>query len=117
MDETFPRVVDLEAAAWETHPRFPDILMKALLTPADNALANVNLVRLPPGAQVSRHHHPTQVETIYQLRGRSILSVGAIDHPLRAGQMVAIPIGVEHALRNVGAEDIELLAFFTPPLA
>ena len=110
-----PRIVDGSAVAWGGHPRFPGIQMKPLLTPADNALANVSLVRVPPGGLVGRHRHPTQVETVYLLRGRSILTLGDTDRPLDAGQIVAIPIGLEHALRNNGTDLVELLAFFTPP--
>jgi quercetin dioxygenase-like cupin family protein len=115
-DHEFPRIVDFESLAWNSHPRFPGILMKALLTPEDNALANVSLVRVPPNCEVGRHRHPTQVETVFMMKGMSILTVGETEQPLNAGQIVAIPIGVEHGLRNAGIEDVELMAFFTPPL-
>ncbi len=114
----FPaRIADTTTGEWKEHPRFPGILMKPLLTSADNALANVSLVRVPPGREVGRHFHPTQVETVYLITGKSILTVGDTEAPLEAGQIVAIPIGVEHALRNVGPESVELLAFFTPPIS
>ena len=114
----FPiRIADTTAGEWQEHPRFAGIWMKPLLTRADNALANVSLVRVPPGREVGRHIHPTQVETVYILTGRSILTVGDTEAPLEAGQIAAIPIGAEHALRNVGAEPVELLAFFTPPIS
>lgn len=115
-DFVFPRIVDFESLSWDTHPRFPGILMKALLTPEDNTLANVSLVRVPPNCEVGKHRHPTQVETVFMMKGMSILTVGDSEQPLNAGQIVAIPIGVEHALRNAGAEDVELMAFFTPPI-
>lgn len=111
-----PRIVDAGSTEWGLHPRFAGILMKPLLTPADNALANVGMVRVPPGREVGRHRHPTQVETVYLLQGQSVLTVGDSDMPLEAGQIVAIPIGIEHALRNVGTEPVDLLAFFTPPI-
>ena len=90
--------------------------MKLLLTGADNALANVSLVRVPPGGVVERHVHPTQVETVYLLTGQSLLTLGEAEAPLNAGQIVAIPMGLEHALRNAGTETVDLLAFFTPPI-
>jgi len=111
------RIVDTLTSEWKEHPRFAGILMKPLLTRADNALANVSLVHVPPGREVGRHIHPTQVETVYLKSGKSILIVGDTEAPLEAGQIVAIPIGAEHALRNVGPEPVELLAFFTPPIS
>lgn len=112
-----PRVVDIAEVEWGEHPRFAGILIKPLLTRADNALANVSLVHVPPRREVGRHVHPTQVETVYLLAGKSILTVGETEIPLEAGQITAIPIGAEHALRNAGTEPVELLAFFTPPIS
>lgn len=111
-----PRIVNKDTVSWISHPRFAGILMKPLLTDADNALANVSLVRVPPGHQVDRHIHSTQVETVYFLTGQAMLTVGIIEKSFTAGEIVAIPIGMEHALRNVGTQDIEVLAFFTPPI-
>lgn len=111
-----PRIVDAASTAWGTHARFPGILMNRLLTSADNALASVNAVRVPPGGVIGRHRHPAQVETVYVLAGHSILTLGETEVPFNAGQVVAIPIGLEHALRNEGADVVQLLTFFTPPL-
>ncbi|HKZ70518.1 MAG TPA: cupin domain-containing protein [Anaerolineales bacterium] len=111
------RITDTTTGEWQEHPRFPGILMKSLLTTADNALANVNLVQVPPGREVGRHIHPTQIETVYLITGRSVLTVGDMEAPLKSGHIVAIPIGTEYALRNVGPEPVELLAFFTPPIS
>ena len=110
------RIADTATGEWKAHPRFPGLLMKSLLTSADNALATVSLVRVPPGRVVGRHDHPKQVETVYLLAGKSILTLGDTDVPFNAGQVVAIPIGLEHALRNEGRETVELLAICTPPI-
>lgn len=114
MNET--PIVDATAVAWTPHPRFAGISMRVLLTSADNPYANVNVVRVPVGAEVGRHLHPTQIETVYVLAGQSVLTLGETEHSLPAGSIAAIPIGVEHSLRNAGDEPVELLAFFTPPL-
>jgi len=110
------RIADAASGEWQEHPRFRGIYLKGLLTSADNGLASVNVVRVPPGGVISRHHHPAQVETVYMLAGQSVLTLGDAETPFNAGQIVAVPIGLEHALRNESAEDVELLTFFTPPL-
>ena len=112
-----PRVADLNAGEWHTHARFPGVYMKSLLTSVDNELANVNAVQVPPGGQIGRHHHAQQLETVWIIKGEAILTLDQTDLPLRAGQIVAIPIGLEHALRNESQTITELLTFFTPPLA
>jgi mannose-1-phosphate guanylyltransferase/mannose-6-phosphate isomerase len=91
--------------------------MKRLLTTLDNPLANVNAVRVPPGGEIGRHQHVQQIETVWLVRGNAILTLDQTEVTLRDGQIIAIPIGVEHALRNEGTTPVELLTFFTPPLA
>ena len=115
-DQKIP-LVDGNALPWNEHPRFKNIDMKALLTSADNPLANISLVRVAVGSAVPRHLHANEVETVYLVSGRSELVLGDERFPFNAGSVVAIPIGLEHELHNVGDEPVELLAFFTPPLA
>lgn len=109
------RIVDAAKVEWGDHPRFAGVQMKALLTKADNALANVSLVRVPLGSEVGWHLHAAQVETVYLLRGHAMLTLGETDSELLPGYIVAIPIGARHKLRNIGDEAAELLATFTPP--
>ena len=117
MQESLPApIADVNAGEWMEHSRFRGIYLKRLLTPADNPLASVNVLRVPPGGIIGRHLHPTQVETVYALAGQSILTLDQTEVALNAGQIVAIPIALEHALRNEGTETVELLTFFTPPL-
>ncbi len=111
-----PRVVDFTAGAWQEHARFPGIYMKGLLTTEDNPLANVNVVRIPPGCNIGRHRHIHQLETVWVITGKAILILDQMNVSMSVGQIVAIPIGLEHALRNESQALVELLTFFTPPL-
>lgn len=112
-----PRVADLAVGEWQEHAHFPGISMKGLLTTSDNPFANVNVIQVPPGAAVGRHRHLEQVETIWVIRGNAILTLDQTEVSIRDGQLIAIPIGLEHALRNEGTTLVELLTFFTPPIA
>ena len=111
-----PRVADLLTGEWREHARFSGIYMKSLLTTADNPLANINAVQVPPGGSIGRHHHARELETVLIIKGEAILTLDQTDVPLRNGQIIAIPIGLKHALRNDGQVLVELLTFFTPPL-
>ena len=110
-----PRIADLEAGEWQEHARFPGIYMKGLLTASDNPLASVNVVQVPSGGVIGRHRHAQQLETVWVIRGNAILTLDQTEVSIRIGQIVAIPIGLEHALRNEGKTLVELLTFFTPP--
>lgn len=109
-------MADANAVEPKEHPRFRNIWLKPLLTSAENPFATVNVVRVPEGSVIGLHRHPEQIETIYALAGESIFTVGGTEVPFRAGQIVAVPIGMEHGLRNEGPDTVELLTFFTPPL-
>ena len=111
-----PRVADLEAGEWQEHARFPGIYMKGLLTSADNPLASVNVVQVPPGGKIGRHRHVQQLETVWVIRGSPILTLAQTEVSIKDGQIIAIPIGLAHALRNDSQTLVELLTFFTPPL-
>lgn len=110
------KINDIHSGEWQQHPRFSQIQFKPLLTSKDNSFANVNTVLIPPDGEIGFHGHVNQIETIFIFRGRSILTTEGVDHSFGFGQIVAVPIGVEHSLRKVGKEDVQLLTFFTPPL-
>ena len=100
----------------------PDCVVYNPMWPSTDELvrileAGVNVVKVPPGGVIGRHLHVKEIETVYVLAGQSVLTLGDADYPFVAGQVVAIPAGLEHALRNTGAETVELLCIFTPPLA
>ncbi len=113
---TLPHVADIEAGEWQEHARFPGIYVKSLLTSADNPLATVNVVQVPPGGKIGRHRHAQQLETVWVIQGNAILTLDQTEVPIRDGQIIAIPIKLEHALRNEGQAVVKLLTFFTPPL-
>jgi quercetin dioxygenase-like cupin family protein len=110
-----PRVADLNAGEWREHARFPGIYIQVLLNTSDNPLANVNAVQVPSGGVISPHRHVQQFETIWVIKGNPILTLDQKEVSLRDGQIIAIPIGLEHALRNEGPAPVELLTLFTPP--
>jgi len=110
-------MADASAIEWVEHPRITNIFMKTLLTSKDNALANISLVKVPPGGEVTRHIHPKEVESIYVLAGQSTLILGEEEVPFNVGQAVAIPMGLEHGLRTEGTGAVEIITFFTPPIA
>jgi quercetin dioxygenase-like cupin family protein len=109
-------IVDATAVEWGEHPRIAGIYMKKLLTSDENPLASVNLVKVPEGGAIGHHMHADQIETVYVLKGRCVLAIEKNEMPFSAGQIVALPAGVEHELRNVGSDPVELITFFTPPI-
>ena len=110
------RVVDAAVETWGDHPRFAGVMLKQLLTSADNGLASVNMVRLAAGRVIPQHTHPVHVETVYILSGQAYLWLGDREVLVSPGQAVAVPMNTVHGLRNPFDQDLEVLAMFTPPI-
>jgi quercetin dioxygenase-like cupin family protein len=110
-------VVAEEQVSWVSHPRFADVSMKQMLTSAANPLASVSRVLVPAGGVIGWHQHASQTETVYVLAGESTLTLDETPIRFGAGHIVAIPPATRHMLVNDGAEPVELLCFFTPPIA
>lgn len=109
-------VIDPEDIEWRGHERFPGMLMKTLITSKENPFLSLNIVRIPPGVALAFHDHMDQVETVYMISGRGVLTLEDTDVPFEAGQVVALPMGFKHCLKNTGEEEIQMITLFTPPL-
>lgn len=109
-------ITDHQDIPWEPHARYPTVFFKALVKGADNPLLSVGLVRFPPGGVIGIHIHANEVETIYALAGEGVFTLQDEDTIFSAGQIVSVPIGMEHGLRNESEDNLEILTIFTPPL-
>lgn len=75
------------------------------------------LGRLEPGAEAHRHSHATEHQAMYVLRGEAYVELG--DEPpvtCSPGTIIRIPPGLEHYVRNDGADALELMLVYSPPL-
>lgn len=91
-----------------------DLQRHALSTPGREAVQV--LVGFAPGAVAARHHHPgeeivyvTQGTLEYRLTGRPPVT-------LAAGDVLFIPYGVDHEVKNVGnGKAVELATYIVEP--
>jgi len=111
-----PPITNHTDIPWEPHPRYPSVDFKALIKGADNTFTSIGLLRFPPSGVVGIHIHANEIETIYGLAGAGILTLQDKETTFSAGQIVSIPMGMEHGLRNESENDLEILTIFTPPL-
>ena len=109
-------IIDPQDMPWKGHERFPGMLMKTLITSRENPYLSLNIVRIPPGVALAFHDHSHEVETVYMVSGKGVLTLEATDVPFEAGQVVALPPGFKHCLKNTGEEEIQMITIFTPPL-
>jgi mannose-6-phosphate isomerase-like protein (cupin superfamily) len=66
---------------------------------------------LPPGASIGTHQHEREDEVYLILSGTGILSDGTTESRVTAGDAILTGKGGSHAVRNDGAEALEIAAF------
>ncbi len=89
--------------------------VRALGSAAGSRRAGLNHVRLPPGHPGAPPHcHALEEELFVVLHGSGTLELGDVEHPLRAGHVIARPpsTGVPHSLR-AGEDGLTYLAYGT----
>lgn len=101
---------------WKPHPRFAGVFLKPLITREMNPGLTLNLVRVAPGGVLATHTHESSTETFFILRGRGVCCIGEAEFALEPGVCGYAPPGTLHSVRNTGAEELEALAIFNPPL-
>ena len=69
---------------------------------------------MPPGKRLGRHTD-TAEETEYILSGTGELLLNDGSKPVRAGDVFVLKQGTAHDLRNIGADDLRIVAFFSAP--
>jgi mannose-6-phosphate isomerase-like protein (cupin superfamily) len=70
--------------------------------------------KVPPGKRLGRHID-TQEETQFILAGEGILIRDSGRQPIKAGDVVVLPINEAHDLENTGDVDLHVIGFFAGP--
>ena len=74
-----------------------------VLGPEDGVPNYVMLwVQHPPGGSSAQHVHPWEHQA-YIVEGEGVVWVEGEEYPIKAGDAVLVPPGVEHQFRNRGA--------------
>lgn len=55
-----------------------------------------------PGGAQPPNSHPGSVETFWFLRGTGVATSDGVEIPVRAGQLLVLPAGTVHHIRNTG---------------
>lgn len=76
---------------------------------------SIALIEIDEGGGSSAHVHPVVEESYVMIEGDAKLIVGdKVLYP-KAGEAVAIPVGVLHQITNIGKEALRFIAVVTPP--
>ncbi|MFA7240510.1 MAG: cupin domain-containing protein [Sulfuricellaceae bacterium] len=76
-----------------------------------------NITAVPPGKSAFPfHNHWVNEEMVFVLQGAGTIRIGADKHPIRSGDVVALPPGSKeaaHEIINTGEEELRYLAVST----
>ena len=91
-----------------------EVTIRHLFQPAEFG-ARVRLcarLTLPAGASIGSHTHAEEDEVYLVVAGRGLLAEdGGRTTPVQAGDAILTGKGASHAIRNDGAEPLEIVAF------
>ncbi len=104
------------ALAWNQHPTCPGVALKHLITGKQTGGAlSCHIVKVAAGCEITEHIHADKLELHEILSGNGVGVLVAQEIPYIAGTAVIIPASQPHKV-SAGAEDLYLLAKFTPAL-
>jgi len=88
----------------------------ALINPSIGAeKLDVHLNRLNPGEPGGSYHHHSAADNVYIVkRGEGQLVVEGVSHTIREDDVVYIPAGQKHSLRNVSDRPFEIFEIYAP---
>lgn len=78
---------------------------------------SIGLAVYPAGSRPTGHVHPAEEETIFCIRGRGRIVTDEAVAEVEPGVCVHVPPGTFHATQSDGPEELELVCFFSPPVA
>lgn len=70
---------------------------------------------MEPGDEFANHVHEESVDIISVVQGSGVLISDGTEYPIRRGDVVYVPAGVDHGMRNDGEETLISVDSQAPP--
>ncbi|MGA2960744.1 MAG: cupin domain-containing protein, partial [Candidatus Korobacteraceae bacterium] len=84
-------------------------------SPACSDKVQVRITEYLPGYVHTLHVHPSQDEIIYVLEGKGASETASGKQEIKAGDIVFVPAGIEHATYNPNQEIMRAVIIKSPP--
>ncbi len=112
-----PSIRNISEEPWQEFPaHFGGALSKALVRPetVGSRLINYRISTYQPMAYVERHVHKVQEQVYHVLDGVGLMEIGDEQNVVRKHDVIFIPPGVEHSIKNTGLGDLTFIVSTTP---
>jgi mannose-6-phosphate isomerase-like protein (cupin superfamily) len=94
------------------NPKSPGVLKKVLLQQDDLVDGKVQIINwafLPVAKSFRAHYHEDMEEIFIILKGMAMISIDKEEAVLEKEDVVVVPIGKVHEMRNIGEEEVEYI--------
>lgn len=78
-------------------------------------LLTMHYLVITPGESFENHRHPHSADIISVIQGEGVLITDGEEHVIRRGDVVYVPPGVDHGMRNDGTETLVSVDSQAPP--
>ena len=68
-----------------------------------------------PGSEQPMHAHPENEQAYVIVKGRGLMRVGSEAEEVEAGNMVLVPPGADHSIKNLGDGALVFISATSPP--
>ncbi|MBL8628862.1 MAG: cupin domain-containing protein [Rhodospirillaceae bacterium] len=102
---------------WQEFPgHFGGALSKALVHPDTTASQQLDyrISCYQPKAYVQLHTHKVQEQVYHVLEGEGLMEIAGMKTVVRKHDVVFLPPGIEHGIRNTGLQDLVFIVVTAP---
>lgn len=72
----------------------------------DSEECKVKRLWIKPGQQPSYQYHHKRSETWVIVKGEGLLTLNDVEREVASGEVIFVPCGVKHRLKNIGEEEL-----------
>lgn len=112
------KVLNIAEVDWQLLPdHYDGAYSKLLFGPETGrgALIDYRISSYQPKGHVARHAHKVQEQIYHVLAGEGVVEIDDQRRVVRPHDVIFIPPGVAHAIRNTGLENLVFLVITAPP--
>jgi mannose-6-phosphate isomerase-like protein (cupin superfamily) len=72
-------------------------------------------MRLGPGEEIGEETHASTDQVFFFIEGRGVATLGGKPFPFSSGEVLCVPAGTLHNIRNTSKTALKLLTLYAPP--
>jgi mannose-6-phosphate isomerase-like protein (cupin superfamily) len=112
------KVLNIAEVDWQLLPDHHDGAYSKLVFGPETehgALIDYRISSYQPKGYVARHAHKVQEQVYHVLEGEGVIEIDDARRVVRRHDVIFIPPGVAHAIRNTGLDNLVFLVITVPP--